>query len=109
MNTGNMPPGMGQAGPQQVNVDLSQAQDIVCDQCGNYTFNEVLLMKSLSALVSPTGKDAVVPIPTFACNACGFINDRFLPNSMKTAPAPQMESEAETSNIPDSGLTIVRD
>jgi uncharacterized Zn finger protein len=62
-----------------MNLDLTNAQDITCDNCGNYTFQEVALMKRISALVSPTGKEAIVPIPTFACNACGFINKQFLP------------------------------
>jgi len=62
-----------------LNVDLSQAQDIVCKSCGNYTFQNVFIMKKVSALLSPTGKEGVVPIPTFACNACGFINEEFLP------------------------------
>lgn len=73
-----------------VNLDLSTAQDVVCDNCGNYTFNEVVLMKRISALVSPTGKEAIVPIPTFACNACGFINKQFLP--VKMAEQPEQES-----------------
>ena len=64
---------------QQINLDLSNATDVVCESCGNYTFQEVVLMKRVSALVSPTGKEAIVPIPTFACNACGFINKQFLP------------------------------
>jgi uncharacterized Zn finger protein len=73
-----------------VNLDLSNAQDVVCDNCGNYTFNEVVLMKRISALVSPTGKEAIVPIPTFACNACGFINKQFLPVKMtETEDAPR--------------------
>lgn len=63
----------------QMNIDLSKADDVVCERCGNYTFNEVMLMKRMSALISPTGKDAIVPIPTFACNACGHINKQFLP------------------------------
>lgn len=76
-----------------VNLDLSTAQDVVCDNCGNYTFNEVVLMKRVSALVSPTGKDAIVPIPTFACNACGFINKQFLPVRM-TEQQEQAQAEA---------------
>lgn len=82
---------------QQLNVDLSQADDIVCENCGNYTFNEVALMKRLSPLVSPTGKEAIVPIPTFACNACGFINQRFLPVSMRSSGSENTETTAETA------------
>lgn len=63
----------------QLNVDLSKAEDVVCDKCGNYTFEQVMMMKRMSALLSPTGKEAIVPIPTFACNACGHINKQFLP------------------------------
>jgi uncharacterized Zn finger protein len=81
---------------QQINVDLSQAQDIVCENCGNYTFEEVLLMKRLSALVSPNGKEALVPIPTFACNACGYINKQFLPASMRS----ESESTEPTEQRP---------
>jgi hypothetical protein len=63
----------------QMNVDLSKADDVICERCGNYTFQQVMLMKRMSALISPTGKEAIVPIPTFACNACGHINKQFLP------------------------------
>ena len=53
----------------QMNVDLSKAEDVVCEKCGNYTFEQVMLMKRMSAIVSPTGKEAIVPIPTFALHA----------------------------------------
>lgn len=74
-----------------IHVDLSKAEDITCENCGNYTFQEVALMKRLSALVSPTGKEAVVPIPTFACNACGYINQRFLPTQMRSGESAPTE------------------
>jgi uncharacterized Zn finger protein len=80
-----------------VNLDLTTAQDVVCDNCGNYTFNEVVLMKRISALVSPTGKEAIVPIPTFACNACGFINKQFLP--VKMAETAEERNAPEPSRI----------
>lgn len=107
MSRRSRPPQMGQQ-QQQINVDLSQAQDIVCENCGNYTFNEVVLMKKLSALVSPTGQDAVVPIPTFACNACGYINAQFLPATMRQAEETDEVTEVQQSETPDSGIQIVR-
>jgi hypothetical protein len=63
----------------QVQVNLSLATDVTCDNCGNYTFHEVVLMKHFSELTSPTGKAGNLPIPTFACNHCGFVNDGFIP------------------------------
>jgi hypothetical protein len=65
--------------PPSLKVDLSDADDVTCDKCGNYTFQEVMLFKKVSAIQSPTGKTGIVPIPTFACNACGWVNKQFLP------------------------------
>lgn len=82
----------------KLNIDISKAQDVTCENCGNYTFEEVVLMKRISAILSPTGKEAIVPIPTFACNACGFINKQFL-------PVKPVESETEpASNRPSLSL-----
>ena len=36
-------------------------------------------MRKLSALLSPTGQEARIPIPMFACEKCGHINKCFLP------------------------------
>lgn len=78
--------------PTTVNVDLSTASDVVCDSCGNYTFVQVMMMKRLSALMSPTGQEAIIPIQTFACNACGWLNKEFLPTKDNDE-----EEEAERS------------
>ena len=78
---------------QPMNIDLSNAQDVTCESCGNYTFQEVVLMKRVSAIVSPTGKEAIVPIPTFACNACGFINKQFLPVKVAEQPETPVKSQ----------------
>ena len=58
---------------------LAQAESITCESCGNHTFVGVMMMKRISPIISPTGKEAIVPIQTFACNACGFVNKEFLP------------------------------
>ena len=78
--------------PTKVNVDLSTASDVVCDSCGNYTFVQFMMMKRLSALMSPTGQEAIIPIQTFACNACGWLNKEFLPTKDNDE-----EEEAERS------------
>ena len=68
--------------PSQVAIKtshLAQSDSVTCDHCGNETFVSVMMMKRISPIISPTGKEAVVPIQTFACNACGFVNKQFLP------------------------------
>ena len=61
------------------NVDLSNAIDIVCDACGSKQFREVAFIKRVSAIVSPTGKEMIVPVGTFACAGCGNVNKEFDP------------------------------
>ena len=68
----------------RMNVDLSNALDITCEECGCKTFCEVCFIKRVSALVSPTGKEAVVPVGTFSCSNCGHVNREFDPFSPST-------------------------
>ena len=58
-------------GPKK-QVDFSKATDLVCE-CGNDIFMPVMKFKKLSALVSPTGKEAIIPIECYTCTACGSI------------------------------------
>ena len=37
------------------------------------------MMSKLSALLSPAGKETMIPINVFACAKCGHINSAFLP------------------------------
>ena len=61
-----------QQGPDLSNVDLTHAKDIVCEECGNKGFRQTMMLKKLSALVSPTGKAGVVPVPYYYCMKCGM-------------------------------------
>ena len=63
----------------QMNVDMSQTTAEVCESCENETFIQVYQMRKLSALLSPTGEPAMIPIQVFACAKCGHINKGFLP------------------------------
>ena len=46
---------------------------IICEKCGNASFIQSFFLKRISPLVSPTGKEAIVPIQVFACGNCGTI------------------------------------
>ena len=65
--------------PEAQNIDLSRATDYKCEdeECGGDTFVIKYKIKKISALVSPTGQGAIVPIQVFACDACGGVNKEF--------------------------------
>ena len=63
----------------QMNIDFSQTTAEVCEKCENDTFIQVYQMRKLSALLSPTGTEAKIPIQVFACAKCNHINESFIP------------------------------
>ena len=63
----------------QMNIDFSQTTAEICEGCGNDTFVQVFKMRKLSALLSPTGQEAMIPVQVFACAKCNHINKGFLP------------------------------
>ena len=66
----------------QMNVDFSQTIAEVCESCGNDTFTQVFKIRKLSALLSPAGKETMIPMQVFACAKCGHINNAFLPKEL---------------------------
>ena len=63
----------------QMNIDFSQTTAEVCEKCENDTFTQAYQMRKLSALLSPTGQESMIPIQVFCCHKCGHINKGFLP------------------------------
>ena len=62
-----------------INIKMSDLKDIVCENCGSKFFRQVQAFKKLSALISPSGKEQIIPVPVFRCDECGHINKEFLP------------------------------
>jgi len=42
-----------------------------CQSCGNSIFIQGYVIKKISAIVSPTGKEVIAPIQVFNCGNCG--------------------------------------
>ena len=70
-------------GPGLTERDLANAKDLTCNECGCRVFNNVFVIKHISALLSPNGREVNAPIPTFSCSKCGHINKEFLPPENK--------------------------
>ena len=56
---------------QQVQVNLKDADTMKCQKCENSIFIQGYVIKRISAIVSPTGKEVIAPIQVFNCGNCG--------------------------------------
>ena len=64
-----------------VQVDLTQADTVLCEKCSNGLFIQSFFLKKISALMSPTGKEAIVPIQVYSCGNCGVVPQKMLEGS----------------------------
>ena len=65
-------------------IDLKNTAPTVCDQCGGEAFQEAMMLRKVSALLSGTGKEGYLPVQIMACVKCGNINQQFLPQELRT-------------------------
>ena len=62
---------------------IQSGEAYTCERCGHDRFTLVYLIKKISALVSPTGRDTIVPMSCFACISCHHINEDLLPDAIQ--------------------------
>ena len=62
----------------EVQVDLNEAETMKCVDCGNTVFIPAFFLKRLSPLISPTGKEALIPIQVYSCGNCGKVPDKLM-------------------------------
>ena len=67
----------GKDGQMQEQIDISKTSAVKCEKCENQTFKQTLLIRKLSALVSPNGQETIIPVGAFACDSCGHVNKEF--------------------------------
>jgi uncharacterized Zn finger protein len=58
-------------------IDLKQQETVVCEECGNKFFKEVVLIKKVPKLLTGASDDTLVPFPTYMCESCGHVNPDF--------------------------------
>jgi DNA-directed RNA polymerase subunit RPC12/RpoP len=80
-------PGL-QMNTSKVQINPNDLEDVVCDKCGSQCFEPTFLFKRLSAVLSPTGQETMVPLQIYRCADCGHINDIFMPKEK-----PGLDSE----------------
>ena len=76
MNGGNQP-------PQQPKIDLSQATEMRCQECGGTVFIPGTKFLKLWRIATGQPKDAIIPVELYLCGDCGEINQELLPNELQ--------------------------
>ena len=66
---------------------IQNSKSITCE-CGGMLFQEKVFFKILSPLISPSGKEEVIPMPVFVCTSCGkvpkvFDSQNLLPEEIR--------------------------
>ncbi len=64
-------------GNQQQQIDIKDTEMVKCEDCGNASFIQAFFLRRLSALMSPTGQEALIPIQVYSCGNCGKVPDKF--------------------------------
>ncbi len=60
-------------------ISYGQTDAMKCEECESEVFQPAVLLRRVSALVSPSGKETVMPVQIFACIKCGHVNEDMYP------------------------------
>jgi len=58
-------------------TQIQNAKNVKCERCENETFKQIFVIKFISGLLNPDGKDMFAPVPVFSCAECGHFNKVF--------------------------------
>ena len=82
-------------------VDLSSTPWIKCEG-GNMLWETSMLFKRLSPLMSPSGKEELIPAEVVVCKKCGKV-PRFFSDAAKGIP-DELKSTCHLLASPDKGI-----
>jgi uncharacterized Zn finger protein len=69
---------------QNLNVDFSQTTAVLCEECGGTYFEQALVIRKASGILTGQSKPTLIPIPVFKCTECGHVNQEFLPKEIQS-------------------------
>jgi hypothetical protein len=73
---------MNQQNQMRVSIPIDKTVSVVCEECGNTTFQEALMLRKVSKFLTGDQQDGIMPIATFVCTKCGHVNKEFYPKEM---------------------------
>ena len=69
--------------PKQPTIDLSQAKEITCQNCGGSIFINGNKFLKIPKIAAGTPQDVLIPVEVFLCGDCGEICEELLPKEFK--------------------------
>ena len=67
-----------------LNVDINQTTPVLCDECNGTYFDQALIIRKASGLLTGQTKPSYIPIPVFKCTECGHVNSEFQPKEVES-------------------------
>lgn len=58
-------------GQQQINIRPEDTTGVTCEKCDAIFFIPVYMIRKVSALLSPSGREEHIQVPLMACANCG--------------------------------------
>jgi hypothetical protein len=69
---------------QNINVDITQTTAVICEECNGTYFEQAIILRKASGLLTGTGQPSYIPIPVFRCTECGHVNEEFRPKEIQS-------------------------
>jgi len=86
----------GQMGVPRITPEILKMAKTVKCSCGGMLFKQSIVFKKISAILSPSGKEEILPIDVMVCETCNRVNKELLQYDI--LPAEIMEKTVLISN-----------
>ena len=53
------------------NITEENTEAVLCGKCKSPIFEQCIVMRKVSAFISPTGKEELIQMPLMVCKGCG--------------------------------------
>ena len=75
----------------QKQININDTEAVKCEECGNYSFIQSYFLRRISAIVSPTGQEAIIPVQVYSCGNCGTVPKSMM-SEIRMSEEPKEES-----------------
>ena len=63
---------------------LKDTEAVKCELCGGEVFDQGVMLRRVSPILTGNGKPGIVPVPVFICSKCGHVNKEFIPQELQS-------------------------